>query len=227
MKNSNSFQWTEKRHKLRKIVKTLTFTNTRFTSVNVLNQLNILIQRLQRSRITRGRRTFFSPHTWLSDCFPRRASDPSMTSSCTRLAVWIISVIMAMALCPGSRSLEADRPSGLGVWRLDVAVSRCLPGSVAVDVERSSHQHHDDRPDGLPSAVEVVVAQRLQLRPGNEELLGGSGLSVNGGICMNVLETNDPLTFLISSYNVVKSFCANEKGSFNLASLCVDRQQRG
>lgn len=51
--------------------------------------------------------TFFSPHTSLIVLFPRRLSDPSMTSSCTRLAVWIISEIMATAFCPGSKSLRA------------------------------------------------------------------------------------------------------------------------
>lgn len=51
-------------------------------------------------------RTFFSPHISLMVVFPLRLSDPSMTSSCTRLAVWIISEIMAMARCPGSKSLQ-------------------------------------------------------------------------------------------------------------------------
>lgn len=53
--------------------------------------------------------TFLSPHILLMVFFPLRLSDPSMTSSCTRLAVWIISEIIAMALCPGSKSLQRTK----------------------------------------------------------------------------------------------------------------------
>lgn len=41
-------------------------------------------------------RTFFSPQILLTVCFPLRELASSMTSSCTRLAVWIISAIKAM-----------------------------------------------------------------------------------------------------------------------------------
>lgn len=54
--------------------------------------------------------TFFSPQISLMVLFPLRLSDPSITSSCTRLAVWIISEIIATALCPGSKSLKWQRP---------------------------------------------------------------------------------------------------------------------
>lgn len=52
--------------------------------------------------------TFLSPQISLMVLFPLRLSDPSITSSCTRLAVWIISEIIAMALCPGSKSLRGQ-----------------------------------------------------------------------------------------------------------------------
>lgn len=52
--------------------------------------------------------TFLSPQISLMVLFPLRLSDPSITSSCTRLAVWIISEIIAMALCPGSKSLQGQ-----------------------------------------------------------------------------------------------------------------------
>ena len=42
-------------------------------------------------------RTFFSPQILLTVCFPLRELASSMISSCTRLAVWIISAIKAMA----------------------------------------------------------------------------------------------------------------------------------
>ena len=52
--------------------------------------------------------TFLSPQISLMVLFPLRLSDPSITSSCTKLAVWIISEIIAMVLCPGSKSLRGQ-----------------------------------------------------------------------------------------------------------------------
>lgn len=40
--------------------------------------------------------TFCSPQILLTVCFPLREQASSITSSCTRLAVWIISAIKAM-----------------------------------------------------------------------------------------------------------------------------------
>lgn len=70
--------------------------------------------------------TFFSPQISLMVVFPLRLSDPSMTSSCTRLAVWIISEIMAMARCPGSKSLQRSEATGGVIVKMKEFVS-CLP----------------------------------------------------------------------------------------------------
>lgn len=75
------------------------------------NYLSILQRRSGRTGSIWFPRTFFSPQISLMVLFPLRLSDPSMTSSCTRLAVWIISEIMATALCPGSRSLHGTKVS--------------------------------------------------------------------------------------------------------------------
>ena len=55
--------------------------------------------------------TFLWPHLWWALGLPRRMSDASMTSSCTRLAVWIISDIMAMRRWLGKRPLNTE------IWR--------------------------------------------------------------------------------------------------------------
>lgn len=46
-----------------------------------------------------------------------------------------------------------------------------LPGSVAVDVERPSHEDDYHWSDGLALAIKVVVAQKLQLFFGYKQLL--------------------------------------------------------
>lgn len=47
----------------------------------------------------------------------------------------------------------------------------CLPSSVAVDVERPSHQDNYHWSDGLSLPVKVVVTQKLQLFFGYKKLL--------------------------------------------------------
>lgn len=128
--------------------------------------------------------TFFSPQTLLMVLFPRRWSDPSITSSCTRLAVWIISEIIATALWPGSKSLmkkkwdhvKADptqtQLAGLHPFRVTLMWFH-LPISVTVDVERPGHQDHYHWSNGLPLAVKIVVAQKLELFFGHKKLLQG------------------------------------------------------
>lgn len=53
-----------------------------------------------------------------------------------------------------------------------------LPRSVAVDVERPSHQNYNHGSDGFAFAVEVVVAQVLQLMFGDKQLLWSEGREV-------------------------------------------------
>lgn len=55
--------------------------------------------------------------------FPLRLSDPSITSSWTRLAVWIISEIIAIALCPGSKSLHRRQMADCSEWHEIKALS--------------------------------------------------------------------------------------------------------
>lgn len=47
---------------------------------------------------------FFWPHSVFTLALPRRVSAVSMTSSCTRLAVWIISATIATVFCELTRS---------------------------------------------------------------------------------------------------------------------------
>lgn len=46
-----------------------------------------------------------------------------------------------------------------------------LPFSVAVDVERPGHQDNYHRSNGLSLAIEIVVAQKLELFFGHKKLL--------------------------------------------------------
>lgn len=67
--------------------------------------------------------------------------------------------------------LNNDLKTRLHLFMTVTATLCSLPISVAVDVERPSHQDNNHRSNGLSLAIKIVVAQKLELFFGHKKLL--------------------------------------------------------
>lgn len=96
-------------------------------TVNAIHRVWDWVSKIQKAK----HRTFFSPQILLTVCFPLRERASSITSSWTRLAVWIISAIKAMerwlactSLVNRKQGFLTQTPprtfSAIILWKLDI-----------------------------------------------------------------------------------------------------------